>query len=220
MGKTVLIGVLTILGSGAAGAQESRASIGGRVVDSGDAVIPRAKVVISNVDTGIDTILTTNEQGAYVAPLLIPGKYHITAQHEGFKRFSRSGITLSVNDNLQIDITLQLGDVSQTVEIVAAAPLLEVADGSLGVTLSSKELGDLPIAHGNPYSLIGLAPGTTFEGDQKLNRPYEPTHIVDYSMSGAVSGTTDITLDGVSNTSKGGNGRVAAGFVPPGARMR
>ena len=215
MRKMAVIGALIALGSGAARAQESRGSIGGRVVDSGDAVIPRAKVVIGNVDTGIDTVLTTNDQGAYVAPLLIPGKYRVTAQHEGFKRFSRSGITLGVNDNLQIDITLQLGDVSQTVEIVAEAPLLEVADGSLGVTLSSKELGELPIAHGNPYALIGLAPGTTFEGDQKLNRPYEPTHIVDYSMSGAVSGTTDITLDGISNTSKGSNGRVAAGFVPP-----
>src|SRR5690349_13549512 len=81
--------------------------------------------------------------------------------------------------------------------------------------MSTKELTELPVAQGNPYLLIALAPGTTYEGDQTLNRPYEPTHIVDYSMSGSVSGTTDITLDGVSNTSKGSNGRVAAGYVPP-----
>jgi len=150
MRNIVVIGVLITLGSVATRAQESRGSIGGRVVDSGDAVIPHAKVVIGNVDTGIDTVLTTNDQGAYVAPLLIPGKYRVTARHEGFKRFSRSGITLGVNDNLQIDITLQLGDVSQTVEIVAEAPLLEVADGSLGVTLSSKELGECPSRMGIP----------------------------------------------------------------------
>jgi hypothetical protein len=82
--------------------------------------------------------------------------------------------------------------------------------------LGTKEMTDLPIAHGNPYQLIALAPRTTFEGDMLLNRPYDPTHSVDYSMGGSASGTTDFTLDGVSNTTKGSTqGKVAAGFVPP-----
>ncbi|MGH9723280.1 MAG: carboxypeptidase regulatory-like domain-containing protein [Bryobacteraceae bacterium] len=196
-------------------AQESRGTIGGQVTDTAGAVIAQAKVVITNIETSIATTLTTNESGSYVAPLLIPGHYRVTAEHTGFKRHSRTGITLSVNDNLQIDIKLDVGDVSTTVAVVDSAPLVETADGSLGQIIGAKELTELPIAHGNPYALIALAPGTTFEGDQKLNRPYEPTHIVDYSMSGSVSGTTDITLDGVSNTSKGSNGRVAAGYVPP-----
>ncbi|MBI4903772.1 MAG: TonB-dependent receptor [Acidobacteria bacterium] len=196
-------------------AQESRGTIGGRVTDGAGAVIAGVKVGIISTDTGITTGLTTNEHGAYVAPLLLPGTYRIQAEHTGFKRFTRSGINLSVNDNLQIDISLELGDVSQSVDVTDAAPIIETADGSLGVIVTTKELTELPIPQGNPYALLGLAPGTTFEGNPQLNRPYEPTHIVDYSMSGSTSGTTDITLDGVSNTSKGSNGRVAAGYVPP-----
>jgi len=211
----LLAWALVLLGPAAALAQESRGTIAGRVADAQDAGIPGVQVVITNVETAVETVLETNDRGAYLAPLLIPGNYRITAAHQGFKRFTRSGITLGVNEHLQIDIRLELGDVTQTVNVVETAPLLESADASLGVNLANKELTELPIPHGNPYMLIGLAPGTTFEGDQKLNRPYEPTHIVDYSMNGAVSGTTDITLDGVSNTSKGSNGRVAAGYVPP-----
>src|SRR5262245_55129666 len=90
-------------------AQESRATIGGQVSDTGGAVIAHAKVIVTNLETGIDTILETNESGSYVAPLLIPGNYRVTAEHPGFKRFSRTGITLSVNDNLQIDIKLDIG---------------------------------------------------------------------------------------------------------------
>ena len=212
----LLIFVLSALAfAGIAISQESRGTIAGRVVDSQNAQIPAVKVIISNVDTGVKTSLTTNDQGAYVAPLLLPGNYRIASEHAGFKRFVRTGITLSVNDSLQIDVKLDVGDVSQSVDVVSDAPLVESSGASMSTLIGTKELTELPIAQGNPYLLISLAPGTTFEGDQTLNRPYEPTHIVDYSMGGSVSGTTDITLDGVSNTSKGGNGRVAAGYVPP-----
>ncbi len=196
-------------------AQESRGTIAGQVSDSQDSPVPGAKVVLTNADTGVNTVLTTNERGAYTAPLLIPGSYRLAAQRDGFKKFTRTGISLSVNENVRVDVKLELGDVSQTVTVVDTPALVESADASLGLLIGHKELTEFPIAHGNPYVLISLAPGTTFEGDQTLNRPYEPTHIVDYSMSGSVSGTTDITLDGVSNTSKGSNGRVAAGYVPP-----
>ncbi len=196
-------------------AQDSRATIAGQVTDLQGSAVIGAKVTIKNIETGIDTVLSTNEHGAYAAPLLLPGSYQVNAEHQGFKKFTRRGLTLSINDSLQIDVKLELGDVAQTIDVTDSAPLLETSSGTMGVLIGTKELTELPIAHGNPYALIALAPGTTFEGDPKLNRPYEPTHIVDYSMSGSTSGTTDITLDGVSNTSKGANGRVAAGYVPP-----
>lgn len=196
-------------------AQDSRGTIAGRVNDPQGHPIGGARVSVRNVETAIETKLVTNGSGAYAAPLLLPGSYAIQAEYTGFKKFTRRGITLSVNDALQIDLTLEVGDVSQTVDVTDSAPLIESSAANLGLLISTKELTELPIAHGNPYALIALAPGTTFEGDPKLNRPYEPTHIVDYSMSGSTSGTTDITLDGVSNTSKGANGRVAAGYVPP-----
>jgi len=197
-------------------AQESRASIVGRVMDIHDAAIADASVSITNVDTGVATLLHSNESGSYAAPLLLPGSYRVVAEHAGFKKLTRSGISLSVNDYQTVDLKLEVGELAQSVTISAQTSAVETGDASLSTIVGTKELTELPIAHGNPYALIALASGTTFEGDPTLNRPYEPTHIVNYSMNGSIGGTTDITMDGVSNTSKGsGGGGVAAGYVPP-----
>jgi len=72
-------------------AQESRGTIAGRLLDAHDAGIPEARVIITNVETGVDTMLRTNEQGAYSAPLLIPGSYRIVSERQGFKRSTRAG---------------------------------------------------------------------------------------------------------------------------------
>jgi hypothetical protein len=208
---------ITLTGSfaGLISAQESRGAIGGRVTDPQGHGIPKVKVAITNADSGVTLTTSTNDQGAYSAPLLLPGSYRIAASQTGFKSFRRDGIELRVNDILQIDIAFEIGSVSETMSVTASAPILDTTGGNLGLVVTTKELTELPIAHGNPYALISLAAGTTFEGDPLLNRPYEPTHIVSYSMGGSVAGTTDITLDGVSNTSRGGAGAVAAGYVPP-----
>src|SRR4051812_24606794 len=187
-------------------AQESRASIVGRVMDIHDAAIADASVAITNVDTGVATLLHSNESGSYAAPLLLPGTYRVVAERAGFKKLTRSGISLSVNDYQTVDLKLEVGELAQSVTISAQTSALETGDASLSTFVGTKELTELPIAHGNPYALIALASGTTFEGDPTLNRPYEPTHIVNYSMSGSIGGTTDITMDGVSNTSKGSGG--------------
>ncbi len=196
-------------------AQESRGTIAGVVADAQSAGIPKARVVITNKDTGVDTVLTTNERGAYVAPLLLPGNYRISAEHEGFKKFTRDGITLSVNENLRIDIQLELGAVTESVTVTDAAPLVDSTGGNIGMLLGNQEVTELPLPHGNPYVLIGLAPGTTFEGDPLLNRPYEPGHIAAYSMGGSVAGTTDITMDGVVNTYRGSAVPVGVAYTPP-----
>jgi len=209
-----LMGVLLLFSIPAA-AQESRGTIAGMVTDAQAAGIPKARVVITNLDTGVDITLATNERGAFVAPLLLPGNYRVAAEHEGFKKFSRDRITLSVNDNLRIDIMLELGAVTETVTVTDAAPLVESTSGNMGMLVGTQEVTELPLAHGNPYVLIGLAPGTTFEGDPLLNRPYEPGHIAAYSMAGSVPGTTDITMDGVVNTYKGSAVPVGVAYSPP-----
>ena len=99
------------------------------------------------METGIETPLTTNEQGAYAAPLLIPGSYQIVAEHTGFKKVTRRGITLSVNDNIQIDLKLELGDVSQSVDVTDSAPMIEATNASMGMLIGSKELTELPIVY-------------------------------------------------------------------------
>lgn len=198
-------------------AQESRGTLSGVVTDAQSAPIPGVKVVVTNTDTGVAVSLRTNDSGAYLAPLLLPGNYRIIAEQEGFRTFSRDGIVLSINDSLRIDISLEIGAASQTVEVTASAPLVESTHGNMGLVVSGKEVTDLPVPHGNPYVLVGLAPGTTFEGDLMLNRPYEPGAIALYSMSGSQPATTDITMDGVVNSYRGSAGTVPIGvaYSPP-----
>src|SRR5260370_661192 len=181
--RLVCLSALTL---SALSAQDSRGAIAGRVTDAHDGGIPGARIVIANADTGVATHLTTNEKGAYAAPLLLPGVYNVTAEHDGFKRAARTHVELSVNDDLQVDLRLEVGSTSESITVTESAPVLEATNASMGILLGRKDLTELPIAHGNPYQLLALAPGTTFEGDMLLNRPYEPTHIVAYSMGGSV----------------------------------
>ncbi len=205
---------LFALTAAGAAAQESRGIVLGRVSDQAGSVIPGAAVLLANLETGQSLRLLTNDSGNYIAPLLQVGRYRVVAEYPGFKRLA-SEIEVHVNDRLQMDLELEVGEVTQIVEVSVGAPAVEMADSSLGQVVDARRVAELPIAHGNPYQLIALAPGTNFTGDAKLNRPYEPTHIVAYSVTGTRAGTGDITLDGVANTAVGSGGLVAASYVPP-----
>ncbi len=196
-------------------AQEARGTILGRVTDSSGAVIPGASVKITNTSTGITTSLVTNDQGNYQAPFLIPGIYRVSAEIAGFKRFLRDGIELRVDDRLEVDIALSVGEVTETVTVVGDSPLLETASASLGQVVDSRRVAELPLPHGNPYHLIQLASGVAFARSLTLDRPFEPTHIVGYSMDGVRSNRSEVTLDGVPNTSTANPSEVISSYVPP-----
>ncbi len=218
--RTLFLSVLAVcLVAAPAPAQESRGTVVGQVTDATGAVLPRASVVLTNLDTGQVTRLTTSESGNYSAPLLPPGRYRLEVDFTGFKHFLRDSIELRVNDRLQLDARMEVGPTAESVTVREGAPLLETADPSLGQVVDSRRVADLPLAHGNPYALISLAPGTAFEGDPKLNRPFEPTHIVGYAINGTRNGTNDVTLDGVANTAvttrTGNTNTVTASYVPP-----
>ncbi len=213
----MILGVLALMPAlaGPSLAQEFRGTITGRVLDPSEAVMPGVSIIITNVETGQKVNLVSNETGQYVAPLLQVGTYRIEAEITGFKHFVQENVDLRVGDRLQIDVRLQLGEMSEIVSVTAGAPLLETTNGSAGFVVDTKRLQELPIAHGNPYLLIGLTPGTSMDGDQKLNRPFEPTHIVAYAMDGTRANTSDVTLDGVANTAIANPGQITASYVPP-----
>ncbi len=211
--------VLLLLSSGSAMAQDSRGAIAGQVTDKVGAVMPGVTVLLSNLETGQQWKLITNESGNYNAPLLTVGTYRITVEHPGFKKFLRDRIEVRVADRLQVDVQLDLGPLTESVTVVEGAPLIEAVDSSLGQVVDSRRVSELPIAHGNPYHLIALAPGTTFDGNPKLNRPFEPSHITAYSIAGTRNNTSDVLLDGVANsslgTTAGNQNNITAAWVPP-----
>src|SRR5262245_47572010 len=93
-------------------AQEARGTILGRVTDGQDAVVAGATVQVKNLGTGLTSTLQTNEQGIYSAPYLPLGKYQITAEAVGFKKVIRDNIDVRVNDRLELNLVLTVGDVS------------------------------------------------------------------------------------------------------------
>ncbi|NOT62818.1 MAG: TonB-dependent receptor, partial [Acidobacteria bacterium] len=196
-------------------AQESRGTITGRVLDTNQAAVPGATVKITNVAMGTSNTITTNAAGLYQATYLLPGTYRIQPEAKGFKKSVRDGVRLQVNDTVEIDVALEIGDVGETVTVSADAPALETSSGSLGTVVDARRVAELPIPHGEPFKLIGLAGGVSYTRDPRLDRPFEPTHIVGYSMNGTVANRSDITIDGVPSTSTANANEVIASFVPP-----
>jgi hypothetical protein len=206
---------MVLLAPATAGAQEARGTITGKVVDPTKAVVAGATVKVTNLAMGTTLTLRTNEDGFYQAPYLIPGTYQVTAEATGFKRYVRDGVLLRVNDTIQIDIDLEVGAMDQTVTVSADAPLLETTSASMGKVIDSRRVAELPIPHGEPFKLLGLAGGVSYTMDPRLDRPFEPTHIVGYAINGTRANRSDVTIDGVPSTSTANAGEVIASFVPP-----
>ena len=153
-----VLGVVALCGFWRASGQTT-AGLNGVVTDASGAVVQGARVSVNNVDTGIRREAVTNESGLYEFPLLQPGTYSLTAQKEGFKQTTQSGIRLEVNQVARIDLTMQLGAVSESVEVQAAAPLLESNTSAVGQVVESKAVSDLPLNGRNFAQLAILSPG-------------------------------------------------------------
>ena len=191
-------------------AQEFRGSITGRVTDKTGTGVPGAQVTITNTDTNIPTIATTDEAGDYAAPFLTPGQYAVSVEATGFKKLERRGIEVRVNDKLTLDLRLELGTVRQEVRVVASAPLLDEASASTGQVIDERRISELPLSDGNPFVLTRLAPGVTYTGDLRFSRPFDNAGTSSIVVNGA-PGSNEFSLDGSPNMASGG--RVA--YVPP-----
>src|SRR6185436_5874615 len=108
-------------------AQEARGTLLGRVTDPSDSLVVGAKIDITNVETGVRLSSTTNRTGDYTFPLLLPGTYTVRVESPGFKTYSRPGVMVRVNDQVAINIALEVGQASQTVEVKALSPLLDTS---------------------------------------------------------------------------------------------
>jgi hypothetical protein len=136
-----------------ASAQETRSTLNGRVYDPQAAAVGGAKVTITHVDTNSVTRLSTNETGFYEAPLLMPGKYRVSAEAAGFKTVIRENITLQVGQQLAIDIHLEVGAVAETIQVTAEPPVLDTSSVEAGSLIDNQELMDLPVIGNNPMLL-------------------------------------------------------------------
>ena len=140
-------------------AQVSGATLTGSVTDPSGAVIPNARVSIKNTATGIVTAVTTNSAGLYVVPNLIPGPYQVTVSTQGFQTEVRSGITLTVGAQQVLNISLRIGQTTQTISVSGQAPTVQLASSTLAAQVNSVTVRQLPLNGRDWASLATLQPG-------------------------------------------------------------
>lgn len=194
-------------------AQDFRGQISGRVTEASGAAVPNATVTITNAATNSTLNATTNESGEYTVLYLTPGKYAISIEANGFKKSVRQNVEVRIGDKLALDVALEVGAVTDSVNITSDAPLLETTSASAGQVIDQRRIAELPLSDGNPFVLSRLASGISYVGDLKFSRPFDNAGTSGIVADGA-PGRNEFTLDGVPNMASGGGiGRVA--FVPP-----
>jgi len=152
--------LLTLFCACAVFAQRDLGTITGTVTDSSGGVVANAKVTITEAATGQNYELTTNSSGEYTRPALKPSTYDITVAASGFKKATQKGIILNAGDRVGVNITLTIGDIGQTVEVTASAPLLQTESTQVGAALSSKTLTDVPLGGQRNFTYLArLTPG-------------------------------------------------------------
>jgi hypothetical protein len=140
-------------------AQQSTGTISGIVMDQQGAVIPGARVEVLNTATNALFATSSNESGLYVAPGMVVGEYEIAVESEGFRRSVRSGVTLQVGQNADVNVTLEIGQVTEVVEVVGQAPLVDTGGATIGEVIERKRVSDLPINGRGALALTLLTAG-------------------------------------------------------------
>lgn len=198
-------------GIGIAAAQQFRGSITGRVVDAQQAVVPNVAITATNLETQARYQTESNAAGQYTLPYLQPGPYRLEAEASGFKRYVRERVQVSANEQMTLDITLELGQVVETVTVTADAPVLTTATASTGQVITSRFIENLPMNGRTPLSLAQIAFGVIPLSDPRFQRPFDNAGPADFSMGGAPARTNELLLDGAPDTTR--DRRVA--YNPP-----
>lgn len=139
--------------------QGNTGRIMGTVTDQSGGVVAGATVTVIDTARGVSRTLTTDDAGEYNAPNLTPSTYTVRAEAKGFKKLERQSVELGVGKDVRIDLTVQPGEQEQTVTVTEAVPLVETTTATLGGTLETKEIADLPLNGRDYQNLMGLRPG-------------------------------------------------------------
>src|SRR5689334_2182313 len=142
-------------------AQVERASIVGKIADSTGAAMAAVEVTVTNEATNTSVRVVTDDAGAYTAVNLIPGSYSVSAAPKGFRPVVFRNFVLQVGQSARLDITMELGNVEQTVEVTGAIPLLQTENASVGQVIERTAVNALPLNGRNFVQLAILAPGVS-----------------------------------------------------------
>ncbi|MBS1826679.1 MAG: TonB-dependent receptor [Acidobacteria bacterium] len=190
-------------------AQEFRSTISGHIYDASGSAIPGAKLAAINVDSNETTNATSDTSGGYSIPFLRPGNYRMTVSAAGFKTHQREGIVLEAAKIAGIDINLEVGQLTETVNVVAEAAVLETQTAMRGGVVTNQQVAELPLNARNPFMLGTMMSGVTFNGAAIWQRPFDNGAIAQWSVNGSRDSSTEYMLDGASNGGQMGSNNIA-----------
>jgi len=191
--------------------QEFRSTIGGALTDQLGAVLPNVPVLAVQIETGANFRTVSAADGQYTLPFVPPGLYRVEVSAPGFKKFLRTGIQVSANERVPLDIQLELGAASDTVEISADASIIETATASTGQVITSRQIENIPLNGRTPLTLAQLSFGVIPNSDPRFNRPFDNGGPSGFSIGGAPAQSNEILLDGAPDVTA--NDRVS--YNPP-----
>jgi hypothetical protein len=196
--------VLTFLLCGTlAAAQTIRGTITGTVTDSTGAVVPAVSVVVTAADTAIATTAVTGRDGSFTIPLLPPGTYAVKIEQQGFKTYLRDGVVVQIAQTTRLDVSLQVGAMSEAVQVTAEAPLVRSTTAELGQVIEMKQIQELPLNGRFFEHLITLTPGAMpfySRGDSAENAAAAGARIaIHHAVNGMPWSGNNYLLDGVVN---------------------
>jgi Carboxypeptidase regulatory-like domain len=195
---SLLVAVLWLSGS-LLTAQTNRGAIRGSILDPTGAIVPGALVHADNVDTNVRETLTSSADGGFTFSSLPPGMYQLTVEASGFKKAVASKMAVHIGDTARADIQLQVGNVSESVEVLGSAILISVDSASAGTVMTNKEYDTLPLAASSrariPTDFALLTPGV-LGGQQRPGGSVSAT--TSLSVDGSQQMRTDILVDGSS----------------------
>ncbi|MBN9662473.1 MAG: TonB-dependent receptor [Acidobacteria bacterium] len=203
---------ILVLSAALAYSQAVNGTLLGTITDASGATVPNAKVTITETNTGTTRSSQTNESGNYVFSDVPPGLYTVAAELTGFKRSSRPGVELTINSSPRVDLVLQPGNVSESIEVTAATPLLQTDRADTGSQLTTVQTANLPLGTGRNYqNLLNLVPGTT-RASYQHSQFFNAANSLQTQVNGNMRQGNNYMIEGVDNNQRTGLLQI---MVPP-----
>jgi trimeric autotransporter adhesin len=190
--------------------QSFQGSLRGRVTDPKDSVVPAAKITLTEEATSVSSSTVTNDQGQYSFPVLDPGTYMLIVEAPGFKKLEHKGIVIVTQTANTEDAKLDIGQVTETINVTSEAELLDTSEASTGSDIDRQKMEDLPNLGRDPFMLARLSEGVVWTGNPKFDRMEDQSGQAAMSIAGGPQQTNNYTIDGVSIT----NGTNQAVIIP------
>lgn len=195
-------GVFRVGGS----AQEITGTITGFVRDTTGAVLPNVEVVIRNMQTGLERRVKTGADGEYIATLLPIGLYEVIVEVSGFKRFAVRDIALSVNDRRRVDVTLEVGQITETITVVGELPAVQTESAEVGTVVTGVIVKEMPLNGRSLYQLVALQPGVSAGSAIVSGRVgVGLDNLASVNVNGARAAQNNWLIDGADNVDTGSN---------------